>query len=126
MRSYTEEEFHTLPHAIMTSEKEWDPRVFDNLIDPADPNYNAMKKPNHKLLPYDDYDVSGECIGIAQAHQVGDIPSFKMNFWLSEAWCAHNESVARCVHGDLRSNEDTRVKTHGTQAKTYEDAQGSL
>ena len=65
MRPYTEEEFHTLPYVIMTSEKEWDPRVFDNLIDPTDPNYNAVKRPNHKLLQHDDYDVNREYIGLA-------------------------------------------------------------
>ena len=68
------------------------------MIDPTDPNYNAVKKPNHKLLSHGDYDVSGEYIGIAQAHQIGDtpntiveeIPSAKIDFWLSEVEYAHN------------------------------------
>ena len=95
----------------MTSEKECDPRVFDNLIDPTDPDYNAVKRPNHKLLPHDDYDVNGECIGVAQEQQLEDIPSTKIDFWLSEAKYAHNESVACCVHAALRSKEYIQVKT---------------
>ena len=70
MRPYTADEFHNHPHVIMTSEREWDPRVFDNLIDPTNPEYNAVKKPNHKLLPHEDYDVTGEYIGIAQEHNI--------------------------------------------------------
>lgn len=87
----------------MTCKKKWDPRVFDTLIDPIGPDYNAtMKKPNHKLLPHDDYNISGEYIGVAQPHQFEDIPNAKIDdipdtnidFWLSEAEYAHNESVS--------------------------------
>ena len=48
----------------MTNKKEWDPKVFDNLVDPTNPNYNAVKKSNHKLLPHDEYNVIQEYIDV--------------------------------------------------------------
>ena len=84
------------------------PQIFYNLINPTDPEYNAVKKPNHKLLPHEEYDVSGKYIGFSQEHNVRDkkIPAAKIDFWLSEAEYAHNESIARCVHATLRSKEN--------------------
>ena len=42
MRPYTNNEYDDLPHVIMTSDKVWDPRCFDQVIDP---NEEACKLP---------------------------------------------------------------------------------
>ena len=69
MKPYAEEQYNSLPHVIMTSEKEWDPRIFDNMIDPTDPGYNAVKRPNRKLLPHDDYNVKGDNFARAKSEK---------------------------------------------------------
>ena len=43
MRPFTQSEYDTLPHVIMTSDKVWDPSIFDNDVDPNDSSYQNSK-----------------------------------------------------------------------------------
>jgi hypothetical protein len=60
MRPYTDDEFDTLPHVILTSDVDWDPRVLDFDIDDDDNWYDAISdNVNHTDL----FDVYGEYKG---------------------------------------------------------------
>ena len=60
MRAYTTDEYNTYPHVIMTSDKEWDPTLFDNEVDPTDPSFIENTPNLLQLLHHEDYDVKGE------------------------------------------------------------------
>ena len=62
MRPFTQSEYDTLPHVIMTSDKVWDPSIFDNDVDPNDGSFLAANPEQLHLLPHDDYNVHGEYI----------------------------------------------------------------
>jgi hypothetical protein len=42
MRPFTDSEWHTLPHVILTSDADWDPSVLDQLISDTDDWYNSI------------------------------------------------------------------------------------
>jgi hypothetical protein len=42
MRPFTDSEWHTLPHVILTSDADWDPSVLDQLISETDDWYNSI------------------------------------------------------------------------------------
>ncbi|KAG7345005.1 hypothetical protein IV203_032536 [Nitzschia inconspicua] len=48
MRTFTDKEFETLPHVIMTSDKEWDPSVLDREADVETKNGLTMSPPNRQ------------------------------------------------------------------------------
>ena len=52
MRRYTEKEYDKLPHVIMTSDKEWDPSIFDRDVDPNDPALMGEMTDNLHQLPH--------------------------------------------------------------------------
>ena len=76
MRRYSQQEYDTLPHIIMTSDQGWDPRAFDSYIDPFDHTFYASNPKDLHLLPCDDYNVIGEYIGTqaTSKHQVYQLP----------------------------------------------------
>ena len=46
----------------MTSDQKWDPRVFDNEVDPSGSLFISANPPNLHLLLHDDYNILGDCI----------------------------------------------------------------
>ena len=63
MRRYSQLEYDTLPHVILTSDKIWNPRSYDSQVDPEDPEFYTRNPENLDLLPSDDYNILGEFIG---------------------------------------------------------------
>jgi hypothetical protein len=123
---YTQEEYDTLPHVIMTSDKEWDPRVFDNDVDPKNTAFYAANPENLHLLPDDEYNVKGEYIGMKTVEETSNEEAFvegeifedakqeipdsptragNLDFWIDEAQYRRNEAVVRCIHTATRLNE---------------------
>jgi hypothetical protein len=127
MRPYTDDEYSSLPHVIMTSPQVWDPRIFDDIIDPNEAT-TILPEQLHKL-PHQDYDVRGEYVlssirssnqslltfgsnGNAEFTQFVQLPELDnqddivdptaspatVDFWLHEAEYCHNEAIARCVY----------------------------
>ena len=68
MRPFTDEEFDTLPHVILTADENWDPRVNDHKISDGDTYYDAMETHSEVIdqSPFDevgnlkDYPVIGK------------------------------------------------------------------
>ena len=63
MQKYTQHEYDTLPHVILTSDQAWNPRSCDKTIDPEDPRFYELNLENLDLLPNDSYNIVGEYIG---------------------------------------------------------------
>jgi len=56
LRPYTDEEWESLPHVIMTSDADWDPSVLDYIYDDEDPIwYDAMEPGSYDFDEYGDY-----------------------------------------------------------------------
>ena len=110
MRRYTEEEYFKYPHVIMTSDQIWDPRKYDNYIDPKSEKYKAANPINLHLLPHDDYNVEGEYIGVHHNESnTANVP-----LWMDNQEFVHNETVARCSRSSNHKNicaYDTTIKT---------------
>ena len=58
MIPFTTQDYESLPHVIMTSDKKWDPSIFDSDNKPTDDSFPR----NLDQLPTEDYDVQGEHI----------------------------------------------------------------
>ena len=52
MRPYTDSEWNSLPHVIMTSDATWDPTVLDNTIDDNETWFNAVDSHTHTQQPF--------------------------------------------------------------------------
>ena len=63
MRKFTKQQYDTLPHVIMSSDEEWNPRAYDNHIDPKGTPFQAANPEHPHLLPYDDCNALGEYVG---------------------------------------------------------------
>ena len=110
MRRFTKNEYLTLPHVNMTSEQPWDPRLYDNYIDPKSNQYKQANPANMHLLPYDEYNVKGEYIGVHATRINDNHRPFK--FWLHELDYYHKETVYRCAHAAVTRNRgltDTEI-----------------
>ena len=70
MRPFTTTEYAELPHVIMSSDKVWDPSIFDNDVDPNDASFFSANSEQ----PHDDYNIQGNYI---QAHNTGILASTK-------------------------------------------------
>jgi len=46
----------------ISSDKVWDPSIFDNDVDPNDTSFFSTNPEQHQLLPHDDYNIQGEYI----------------------------------------------------------------
>jgi hypothetical protein len=67
MRPYTDNEYESLPHVILTSDVDWDPRVLDSDIDDDDDWYDAISdNVNHSEL----FDAFGDYKGRAAKLEV--------------------------------------------------------
>ena len=53
----TDHEFQTLPHVILTSEQDWDPKILDNVISDQDDWYNVIQDWDNGLIktPFDEF-----------------------------------------------------------------------
>ena len=109
MRPFTTEEYERLPKVIMTSEEKWDPRTYDNYVNPNDSSYKVAKPQRLDLLPYDEYDVKGDYIG-ANSTDINQAP----DFWIHDNTYKRNEYVSRCVHL-------TRTRSHSRTNDSNED-----
>ena len=89
MRAFSDTEYDTLPHVILTSEEPWNPREYDSLIDPNSKEYTSVKPQDLHLLPYDEYNVKGDLI---------KLNSLDIGFWRSEHEYLRDETVARCAN----------------------------
>ena len=60
LRPYTDHEYETLPHIVMTSDKDWDPSITDNDAD-TDDIWHACVETNDELDPGESllFDVDG-------------------------------------------------------------------
>ena len=45
MIPYTDEEWETLPHVIMSSDQDWDPTVLDHIMDEDEQWFDALEDP---------------------------------------------------------------------------------
>jgi hypothetical protein len=80
MRAYTTDEYHTYPHVIMTSDKIWNPNIFDNDVDTTDPSVIANSRNNLHMLPHPDYDLEGEYIRAHGTEHQSSSPSNDLGF----------------------------------------------
>ena len=97
MRPFTNKEYETLPHVIMTSSQPWDPRMYDNYVDPESNTYKQVKEQNLHLLPHDEYNVKGEYIGVHRTDV--SYHNKQMETWVDQHEYQLSETVARCIHG---------------------------
>ena len=120
MRSFTDEEYLKLPHVIMTSDKEWDPTVFDQHYDIQSMSKQLPQELH--LLPHKDYDLTGEYVHQlritddnlevnghvmftehVQLHGETYLPNShtdddsNFEFWMREQDYQHHESINRCI-----------------------------
>ena len=58
MRTYTDNEWDTLPHTTLTGNTDWDPSILDNIIDDKDEWFDALSDiPSNLLEPL--FDLQG-------------------------------------------------------------------
>ena len=62
MRTFTTNEWKTLPHVMMTSDKAWDPTVFDIDVDPNSVAFLASHPEQLHKLPTPDFNMVGDYI----------------------------------------------------------------
>ena len=62
MCPFTKDEWKLLPHVMMTSDKIWDPTVFDIDIDPNSASFLAVHPEQLHKLPSPDYNAVREYI----------------------------------------------------------------
>ena len=126
MRPYTNKEYEQLPHVIMTSDEEWNPRIFDNEIDPNSSQYQQANPVNRKLLPHEDYDIYGEYIGVNQTEQ--GVPQTDqcndLDFWVDHDDYLHSEAIARCIYGSNRMNQTDQTLVEDIQTYRSEVRSG--
>ena len=143
MRSFTDDEYQKLPHVIMTSDKDWDPTVFDKHYD-----INALAKQMSQelhLLPHKDYDLTGEYIhhhevtsnqhpvianghvtftelidtnGFVTDHTQPSETSTDFAFWINDEEYQHLETINRCVKEAAIHNQDIAI--YESEIKTME------
>ena len=133
MRAFTKDEYLSLPHVIMTSELPWDTRLYDNHVDPSSKEYKLAKPENLHLLPYDEYDVRGDYIGVHAAETMNHVtihdntspedpivPAY-VEPWMDEMQYQHFETIARCVHASKtrsQTKEDKTMKANPQEGTT--------
>ena len=113
MRPFTNHEYESLPHVTMTSDKEWDPSIFDSDNEPTDDSF----PPDLNQLPTEDYDVQDKYIRATQVtnnhddndtfidddvfedHAVQDLDEDNPLdlFWISEHEYNHMQTVHNVV-----------------------------
>lgn len=73
MRPYSDEEFQTLPHVILTSDVDWDPSVLDNELEDED----WIEKSDHELeyIIKSKYDIVGNLKDITLEEEKTDVES---------------------------------------------------
>ena len=150
MRRYTQSEYDTLPRVFMTSDKEWDPTIFDQDI-------KISNDQRLHMLPHENYDVEGEYIGnehiqftpttdtlhgngvvnfteyVAvdskkEDHDASNNDSQNANdsiftFWMNETEYSHSESIARCMKAAVfaRYSNVTELMSFDTNIKADRD-----
>eukprot|EP00536_Pseudo-nitzschia_multiseries_P011293 jgi/Psemu1/28422/gm1.28422_g len=102
MHKYTTEEFNTLPHIIMTSNKHWDPSVLDTIISAKDKTFLQKHPPQPQQLLYSTYDEYGNPSYSSQCTYTAFLPiddhdMRDCSFWLTPTDYAHQERLARCT-----------------------------
>ena len=90
LRPFTDSEWDTLPHIIMTPACVWDPRLFDDTSNPRD--FTALPTFPHRR-PHPHCDLRGEHV-ISSAIQQEE--TFD-DFWLSDTDYQHTESIVHCM-----------------------------
>ena len=142
MRPFTTQEYESWPRVIMmTSDKKWDPSIFDSDNEPTGDSF----PPDLNQLPTEDYDVRGKCIRanhVTNNHDDDDtfidddvfedavqdldedIPLDP--FWISEREYNHLQTVQRCIHSVVHypnsysiSNSDVSELKSITQPRTH-------
>ena len=98
MRAYTTDEYHTYPHVIMTSDKIWNPNIFDNDVDTTDPSVIANSRNNLHMLPHPDYDLEGEYIRAHGTEHQSSSPSNDLGFGTDDD---PNETILKNEDEDL-------------------------
>jgi len=140
MRPFTAQEYESLPHVIMTSDKKWDPSIFDSDNEPTDESF----PPDLDQLPTKDYDVQGEYIRAHHIKNNHDDDSFTDDdifedavqtmdedfsldpFWIPEHEYNHLQTIQRCIHSAVQdtnsysiSNSDVSELKSSTQPRTH-------
>ena len=140
MRPFTAQEYESLPHVIMTSDKKWDPSIFDSDNEPTDESF----PPDLDQLPTKDYDVQGEYIRAHHIKNNHDDDSFTDDdifedavqtmdedysldlFWIPENEYNHLQTIQRCIHSAVQdtnsysiSNSDVSELKSSTQPRTH-------
>ena len=104
MRRHADTEFDSLPHTVLTSDESWNPRQCDETAKANDVDFTPNNPTNYHLLPCDNHDATGECIGqtAEQLQPASDGPS-AINQVTSEQECLHDQSTARCIHSAFKA-----------------------
>ena len=133
MRKYTTEEYFKYPHVFMTSDKDWDPSVYNLNVDPNDPSFRTKYSEQLHMTPHDDYNLEGEYIQncgdldrnghvnftdwvktehnnnnknndtIDKEHATCDDNKDDAPFWLNDREYNHHETIARCAKVGMTS-----------------------
>ena len=119
--TFTTTKWKTLPHVMMTSDKIWDPTVFDVDVDPNSTEFLASHPEQLHKLPTPDFNMLGEYIRVnkllhngtiefdefisgelfenaiqEEDHTDNDEDSFQ--FWMHDEDYQHQQTISRCMH----------------------------
>ena len=101
MRRYSQHEYDTLPHVILTSDQVWNPRSYDSAVDPEDLDFYMMNPANLHPLPNNEYDIMGEYIG-NQAEEAMSYQDIK------------NLQIHLCIY-TASSDPESPITTHDSE-----------
>ena len=116
MCKYTQHEYDTLPHVILTSDQVWNPRSCNRTVDPEDPSFYKLDPENLILLPNNAYNIVGEYMG----NQAIETPSLTLQETkdLQIQRCVHvtrsttNTPESEALISTTNYKEDQRKETH--------------
>lgn len=107
MQPYTDNDWDTLPHVILTGDTDWDPSIFDNIIDNDDEWFDALSDlPDNVPEPL--FDLQGNYRRRHTVHYVNiDSPE------LQDGLLPSNPSLYTIHEIDTESNErKLLLRTH--------------
>ena len=99
MRRCTDAEFDSLPNIVPTSDEVWNPRQCNKETSADDTDFMSNNPTNHHLLPCDDCNAKGECIGNPTEHTeaLSNASDSSIHATIKDAQHFHDQSATRCT-----------------------------
>ena len=132
MQPFTTTEWKTLPHVMMTSDKAWDPTVFDVDVDPTSTCFLASHPEQLHKLPTPDFNMLGEFIRVKKLLQNGTIEfdefisgelfedaiqeedniddtEDSFQFWMQDEDYLHQQTISRCMYASRNIIDESDI-----------------